>query len=162
MGLTKVSPMFQLVKKLPKYPRFWYNRGNGGVIMESWRKDARREAIIVDLEALVPQDHLLRKIEKVMDYEWLYERLDPYYCHDNGRPGTDPVVLIKMVLIQHLFGIPSLRQTYQRIQDTLSYRWFLGYGLLDEIPHFATVSYAFCKRFPEELAQEIFEHILNS
>lgn len=129
--------------------------------MEGWRKDARREAIIVDLEALVPADHLLRKIEKIMDYEWLYERLEPYYCHDNGRPGTDPVVLIKMVLLQHLFGIASLRQTYQRIQDTLSYRWFLGYGLLDDIPHFATVSYAFCKRFPEELTQEIFEHILN-
>ena len=119
--------------------------------MEGWRKDARHEPIIVDLEALVPKEHLLRKIEKVMDYEWLYERLDPYYCHDNGRPGTDPVVLIKMVLIQHLFGIPSLRQTYQRIQDTLSYRWFLGYGLLDHIPHFATVSYAFCQRFPEIL-----------
>ncbi len=56
--------------------------------MEDWRKDARHEPIIVDLEALVPKDHLLRKIEKVMDYEWLYERLDPYYCHDNGRPGT--------------------------------------------------------------------------
>lgn len=91
----------------------------------------------------------------------MYERLEPYYCHDNGRPGTDPVVLIKMVLIQHLFGIPSLRQTYERINDTLSYRWFLGYGLLDDIPHFATASYAFCKRFPEELASEIFEHILN-
>ena len=129
--------------------------------MESWRKDARREAVITDLDALVPKDHLLRKIEKVMDYDWLYERLEPYYCHDNGRPGTDPVVLIKMVLIQHLYGIPSLRQTYQRIQDTLSYRWFLGYSLLDEIPHFATVSYAFCKRFPEELSSEIFEHILN-
>ena len=129
--------------------------------MESWRKDARREPVITDLDALVPKDHLLRKIEKVMDYDWLYERLEPYYCHDNGRPGTDPIVLIKMVLIQHLYGIPSLRQTYQRIQDTLSYRWFLGYSLLDEIPHFATVSYAFCKRFPEELSSEIFEHILN-
>ena len=129
--------------------------------MEQWKKDARKVPVITDIEALVAKDHLLRKIEKVMDYEWIYERLDPYYCHDNGRPGTDPVVLIKMVLIQHLFGIPSLRQTYQRIQDTLSYRWFLGYGLLDEIPHFATVSYAFCKRFPEELASEIFEHILN-
>ena len=73
--------------------------------MEGWRKDARHEPIIVDLDALVPKGHLLRKIEKVMDYEWLYERLNPYYCHDNGRPGTDPVVLIKMVLIQHLFGI---------------------------------------------------------
>ena len=124
--------------------------------MEAWRKDARREPIIVDLEALVPENHLLRKIERVMDYEWLYDRLTPYYCHDNGRPGTDPVVLIKMVLIQHLFGIPSLRQTHQRIQDTNSYRWFLGYGLLDRIPHFATVSYAFCKRFPDELTSEIF------
>ena len=65
--------------------------------MEDWRKDARYEPIIVDLEALVPKDHLLRKIEKVMDYEWLYERLSPYYCHNNGRPGTDPVVLIKKV-----------------------------------------------------------------
>ena len=111
--------------------------------MEEWKKDARRDVVFVDIDALVPQDHLLRKIEKVMDYDWLYERLDPYYCHDNGRPGTDPVVLIKMVLIQHLYGIPSLRQTYQRIQDTLSYRWFLGYGLLEEIPHFATVSYVF-------------------
>ena len=129
--------------------------------MENWKKDSRREAVITDIDALVPREHLLRKIEKVMDYEWLYSRLEPYYCHDNGRPGTDPVVLIKMVLIQHLYGIPSLRQTYQRIQDTLSYRWFLGYGLLEEIPHFATVSYAFCKRFPPELTSEIFEHILN-
>lgn len=129
--------------------------------MEEWKKDGRKEVVMVDLDALVPKDHLLRKIERVMDYEWLYERLSPYYCHDNGRPGTDPVVLIKMVLIQHLFGIPSLRQTYQRIQDTNSYRWFLGYSLLDNIPHFATVSYAFCKRFPEELTTEIFEYILN-
>lgn len=128
--------------------------------MEGWRKDARHEPIIVDLEALVPKEHLLRKIERVMDYEWLYERLAPYYCHDNGRPGTDPVVLVKMVLIQHLFGIPSLRQTYREIQVNNAYRWFLGYGLLDNIPHFATVSYAFCQRFPDELTSEIFEQML--
>lgn len=129
--------------------------------MDEWKKNSRRDVVFVDIDALVPQDHLLRKVEKVMDYDWLYERLDPYYCKDNGRPGTDPVVLIKMVLIQHLYGIPSLRQTYERINDTLSYRWFLGYGLLEKIPHFATVSYAFCRRFPEGLCEEIFEHILN-
>ena len=116
--------------------------------MEEWRRDGRKEVVMVDLEALVPKEHLLRKIEKVMDYEWLYDRLAPYYCHDNGRPGADPVVLIKMVLIQHLFGIASLRQTYRDIQVNVAYRWFLGYSLLEEIPHFATVSYAFCKRFP--------------
>ena len=129
--------------------------------MEGWKKDARREVVFVDIDALVPKEHLLRKIEKVMDYEWLYELLSPYYNHEVGRHGTDPVVLVKMVLIQHLFGIPSLRQTHQRIQDTISYRWFLGYGLLEEIPHFSTVSYAFCKRFPPEIAVEIFDHILN-
>jgi hypothetical protein len=75
----------QLVKKLPNFPRFLYNRGNGGVFMEQWRKDARKEPIIIDIDSLVPDEHLLRKIEKVMDYEWLYERLDPYYNHTNGR-----------------------------------------------------------------------------
>ena len=69
------------------------------------------------------KDHLLRKIEKVMDYYWLYERLEPYYCHDNGRPGTDPVVLIKMVLIQHLYGIPSLRQTYHKDTAACPHGW---------------------------------------
>ena len=48
------------VKKLPNRPCFWQNRGDGGVFMEDWRKDARREPILVDLEALVPETHLLR------------------------------------------------------------------------------------------------------
>lgn len=117
--------------------------------------------MIVDIDQLVPKEHLVRKLEKVMEYEWLYKRLAPYYCADNGRPGTEPVVLIKMVLIQHLFGIPSLRQTWREIEVNNAYRWFLGYNLLDNIPHFATVSYAFCKRFPSELCEEIFSHVLN-
>ncbi len=126
-----------------------------------WEKDGRRDVTIIDIDSLVPENHLLRKVERAMDYKWLYERLSPYYCHDNGRPSTDPVVLIKMVLIQHLFGIPSLRQTAREIEVNIAYRWFLGFNLVEKIPHFATVSYAFCKRFPEELASEIFEHILN-
>ena len=55
------------------------------------KRDGRRDVVMTDVEALVPKDHLLRKIEAVMDYEWLYERLSPYYCEDNGRPGIDPV-----------------------------------------------------------------------
>ena len=129
--------------------------------MEQWKRDARKEVMIIDIDALVPSDHLLRKVEKVMDYDWLYARLSPYYCAEVGRPGIDPVVLIKMVLIQHLFGLPSLRQTHREIQVNVAYRWFLGYNLLDPIPHFATVSYAFCKRFPADVSEEIFAHILN-
>ncbi len=125
------------------------------------KRDGRRDVVMTDVEALVPKEHLLRKIEAVMDYEGLYERLSPYYCEDNGRPGIDPVVLIKMALLEHLYGLPSLRQTHRDIEVNVAYRWFLGYNLLEKIPHFATVSYAFCRRFPAELSEEIFAHILN-
>ena len=62
--------------------------------MENWRRNSRKDIVMVDVDALVPKDHLSRKIEAVMDYEWLYARLSPYYCADNGYPGADPVVLI--------------------------------------------------------------------
>ena len=48
--------------------------------MNQWRRDARKEAVIIDIDTLVPSDHLLRKIEKVMDYDWIYERLEPYFA----------------------------------------------------------------------------------
>ena len=58
------------------------------------------------LEDLVPKDHLLRKIDVAVDFDKIYEMVEELYCEDNGRPSIDPVVLIKMVLIQHLYGLP--------------------------------------------------------
>ena len=55
--------------------------------MDEWKKDVRRDVVFVDIDTLVPQDHLLRKIEKVMDYDWLYERLDPYFAMTMAAPG---------------------------------------------------------------------------
>ena len=54
---------------------------------------------MVDTESLVPQNHLLRKINAAVNWEQLYEMVEPLYSEDNGRPGVDPVVLVKMVLI---------------------------------------------------------------
>ena len=56
--------------------------------MEMWQENHREEIVMVDMEQLVPKDHLLRKVEKIMDYKWLYERLSPLYCHDNGRNAS--------------------------------------------------------------------------
>ena len=70
-------------RKLANVRAFWYNgrkTKTGGVrSMEQWKQDNRRDVVMVDIDQLVPKDHLLRKIEKVMDYDWLYERLSPYY-----------------------------------------------------------------------------------
>ena len=66
-------------------------------------------------EGLVPQDHMLRKIDAAVDFSKTYEMVEPLYCADNGRPSIDPVVLFKMVLIQHLYGLSSLRRTASEV-----------------------------------------------
>ena len=75
------------------------------------------------------------------------------YSEDQGRPSVDPVVLFKIVLIQHLYGIPSLRRTLAEIDMNMAYRWFLGYSVNEEIPHFSTVSYNFRHRYSEETVE---------
>ena len=116
---------------------------------------------IVDTESLVPKDHLLRKIDEAVDFNRLYEMVEPLYSEDNGRPSVDPVVLFKMVLIQHLYGLPSLRRTADEISANICYRWFLGYTLQEETPHFSTVSYNFRHRFTAETVDQVFAWILE-
>ena len=116
---------------------------------------------IVGIDSLVPEEHLLRKIDKAVDFSRLYEMVEPLYCEDNGRPSVDPVVLFKMVLIQHLYGLPSLRRTAEEVSGSIYYRWFLGYTLQEETPHFSTVSYNFRHRFTEETVDHVFRWILE-
>ena len=124
-------------------------------------EDQRGQIQIICLDDLVPQDHLLRKIEKAVDFDKIYPMVEHLYCGDNGRPAIDPVVLVKMVLIQHLYGIRSLRQTVKEINMNIAYRWFLGFGIDTPLPHFATISYAFATRFPSEVFENIFSWILE-
>ena len=66
-----------------------------------------------------------------------------------------------MVLIQHLYGLPSLRRTAEEVSANNCYRWFLGYPLQEETPHFSTVSYNFRHRFTEETVDRVFAWILD-
>ena len=124
-------------------------------------EDKRKNLQIVDIESLVPQEHLLRKIDKAIDFNHIYDLVEDLYCKDNGRPAIDPVVLIKMVLIQHIYGIRSLRQTVKEIDMNIAYSWFLGFDLGTKVPHFATISYNFVNRFTDEVFEGIFSWILE-
>lgn len=115
---------------------------------------------IVFIDELIPSDHQLRKIESAIDFTHIYELVEEMYCPDNGRPSVDPVVLIKMVLIQHLYGIPSLRRTAEEVSLNAAYRWFLGYMWSEKTPHFSTISYNFRKRFTSQTIESIFSWIL--
>lgn len=122
----------------------------------------RKQTEFVTLDVLVPQEHLLRKIDAAIDFSKIYEFVDELYCEDNGRPSIDPVVLFKIVLIQHIYGIPSLRRTLEEVNLNLAYRWFIGYSLNQEVPHFSTVSYNFKHRFTNATVEYVFRWILKA
>jgi transposase len=124
--------------------------------------EGRHQVTLAALDELVPQDHLVRKIDQVMDFDFIYDEVKHTYSLDNGRPSVDPVVLIKMVLIQYLFGIRSMRQTIKEIETNVAYRWFLGYDFSEKIPHFSTFGKNYARRFHDsDLFEQIFYRILR-
>ena len=127
------------------------------------KKEAeQRQAVeMLCTDMLVPREHLLRKIDAAVNFARIYELVEDLYCEDNGRPSCDPVVLFKLVMIQHLFGIRSLRQTMRDAEVNVAYRWFLGYTMSQQLPHFATISYAFRHRFTAEVIEGVFRWILE-
>ena len=129
--------------------------------MLSKGNDGRNQCEIIYIDYLVPKDHLLRKIDAAVDFTKIYEIVEDLYCKDNGRPSTDPVVLFKIAIIQHLYGISSLRRTADEISLNVAYRWFLGYSLLEKTPHFTTLSNNFCHRFNEQTVECVFNWILS-
>lgn len=115
--------------------------------------DKKRDQIqMFCMEDLIPEDHLLRLIDKAIDWNFIYNLVEDKYCHDNGRPSMDPVMLIKIPFIQYLYGIRSMRQTIKEIEVNVAYRWFLGLDMLDKVPHFST----FGKTIPEDLKTQTF------
>jgi transposase len=123
--------------------------------------DMRNSLQMASLDTIVPQDHLLRKIEKAVDFKKIYGMVEHLYSSGNGRPSIDPAVLVKISLIQHLYGIKSLRQTVKEVDMNMAYRWFIGYDLYMSVPHFSTLSYAFTTRFTSELFEQIFAWVLE-
>lgn len=117
------------------------------------------EFICIDL--LVPENHLLRAVETSIDFDFIYDEVKDLYSGNNGRPSIDPVVLIKLIMLQALYGIRSMRQTIQEAEVNVAYRWFLGYGLQEKIPHFSTFGKNYERRFKEsDLFEKIFVRVL--
>jgi transposase len=116
----------------------------------------------VMIDELVPANHLVRKLDKYIDFSFIYEKVKPYYCQDNGRPPVDPVILFKMLFIGYLFGIRSERLLEQEVTTNVAYRWFLGLGLKDKVPDHSTISYNRHGRFAgTTIFQEIFDEIVQ-
>lgn len=117
--------------------------------------------IMCTLNELVPQEHLVRKLENALDFCFIYPKVRHLYS-SNGRPSIDPVVLFKMLLINIIFGYNSMRRTCNEIQVNLAYRWFLGLSIDEPIPNFSTWSQNYIRRYKDSsIFEEIFEEILT-
>lgn len=124
--------------------------------------DKKREQIqMFCMDDLVPKDHLLRVMDKAIDWNFIYDLVQDKYSPDFGRPSMDPVMLIKIPFIQYLYGIKSMRQTMKEIEVNVAYRWFLGLEMNDSVPHFSTFGKNYTRRFKDtDLFEQIFSHIL--
>ena len=68
------------------------------------KQDNQIQMVILDIDSIIPQDHLLRQIKNYVNFDFIYEKASPYYSNV-GRKSIDPVVLMKMLLIGYLYGI---------------------------------------------------------
>jgi len=113
------------------------------------------------LEEYIPQNHLLRLIDKHIDFSFVRERLKDSYS-DTGRPSVDPELLLRILLIGYLYGITSERKLVEELGMHLAWRWFTGLGFHQPIPHHSTFSKNRHGRFQEsKLFEQLFERIVK-
>src|SRR5690606_37293142 len=110
-----------------------------------------------NLEGHVPDDHLLRAIDRFVDLEGIRERLRPYYS-ETGRPSIDPELMIRMLIVGYCFGIRSERRLCEEVHLNLAYRWFCRLGLEGKVPDHSTFSKNRHGRFRDsDLLRQVFE-----
>ena len=125
------------------------------------KENVQSEMILYTLEDLVPEESLFRKIDKYIDFTFIYDEVKDLYSENNGRP-SDPVVLFKLVFIQAIDGLKSMRKTCEKAKVDLEYRWFLGIPLGEDTPHFSTFSQNYIRRFKgTDIFEKIFVNIVE-
>ena len=119
------------------------------------------ELEFVCINELVPSDHLLRKIDKTIDFTFIHKLVKDLYCPDNGRPALDPTLMFKLLFLGYLYGVRSERQLIREVQVNVAYRWFLGLNLTDKVPDASTLSQNRRRRFNDsDVYQQIFDEIV--
>jgi transposase len=134
----------------------------GGLLIMMGQHD-RSEALFYyfRLEDQVPETHLLRLIEKHINFAFVREKLKDSYS-ETGRPSIDPELLLRILLIGYLYGISSERKLVEELRMHLAWRWFTGLGFDQEIPHHSTFSKNRHGRFQEsKLFEELFEQMVR-
>jgi transposase len=113
------------------------------------------------IEDHVPEDHLLRAIDRYVNLDFVREKLKPFYS-ETGRPSIDPERLLRILLIGYLYGVTSERRLIEELRMHLAWRWFTSLTFDQEVPHHSTFSKNRHGRFQEsKIFKELFEEIVK-
>ena len=113
------------------------------------------------LEDQIPEDHLLRLVDRYVDFSFVRERLKDSYS-STGRPSIDPEVLLRLLLVSYLYGITSERRLLEEVRMHLAYRWFTRLGFEQEVPDHSTFSKNRHGRFRRSgVFRKVFEEIVR-
>lgn len=114
------------------------------------------------LDEVVPPDHLVRRLDAVLDLSWVHRELASLYSH-TGRPSIDPELMLRMLIIGYVFAIRSERQLCAEVQVNLAYRWFCGLSIEDAIPDHSAFSRIRHERFRDaDVLRRLFEGVVES
>ena len=111
-------------------------------------------------DRIVPVDHLLRKINQVVDFSFVRELVKDRYTPELGRPAEDPEFMLRLCLLQYIYG-DSDRQVVENARLNLAYKYFLGLAVDAEVPDYTTISYFRAQRLGEAKFRLVLEQIVR-
>lgn len=128
--------------------------------MLGWKERDQLELFITgSLRQLVPADHVLARVGRILDLSWLREEVADCYCLENGRPGIDPEVAVRLMLAGLLSGIVHDRRLMREAAVNIAIRWFIGYGLHERLPDHSSLT-RIRQRWGEERFRKIFKRMV--
>jgi len=106
------------------------------------RKEQDQLALLItgSLRQLIPDDHVLVRVDRVLDLSWLRDEVADLYCLDDGRPGIDPEVSVRLMLAGLLSGIVHDRKLMREAHVNIAIRWFIGYGVHEKLPDHSSLT----------------------
>ena len=125
---------------------------------DRWQEDL---FVACPLRDLIPDDHVLKGVDKVLDLSWLREEVRDCYCEDNGRPGIDPEAAVRLMLAGLFEGIIHDRRLLRQAQVNLAIRWFAGYRLHEKLPDHSSLT-RIRQRWGAERFKRIFQRTVKA
>lgn len=113
----------------------------------------------LSIESFVPEKHILRKINEIVDLSFIRNLTKNKYCSDNGRPSIDPELFFRLMIIKYTYGIESERRLCEDTHSHMGYRWFCQLSMQDDVPHHSSLS-KIRERLGEDIIEQFFDEIV--